>query len=48
MLFFSALHILIFSLARAFELVPEDHNFLVFWICLALTWAACVKSELAK
>jgi hypothetical protein len=48
MLFFSALHILIFSIARACELVPEDKNFLVFWICLALTWAACMKSTLSE
>ena len=48
MLFFSALHIAIFSVSRAFALVPEDQNFLVFWVCLALTWAACVKSTLAE
>jgi hypothetical protein len=47
-LFFSAAHIAIFSFSRAFELVPEDKNFLVFWVCLALTWAACVKSTLSE
>lgn len=48
MLFFSALHILIFCLARAFELVPEDQNFTIFWVCLALTWAACIKRALSE
>lgn len=48
MLFFSSLHIAIFSLARTFELVPEDQNFTIFWVCLALTWAACIKRALSE
>jgi hypothetical protein len=48
MLFFSVAHIAIFSFVRAFEIVPDDQNFLVFWVCLALTWAACIKQSLAE
>ena len=47
-LFFSVAHIAIFSFVRAFEIVPDDQNFLVFWVCLALTWASCMKSALSE
>jgi hypothetical protein len=47
-LFFSSLHIAIFSFVRAFEAIPEDLNFCVFWICLALTWAASFKGTLQE
>ena len=47
-LFFSVAHIAIFSFVRAYSVIPEDQNFLVFWICLALTWASCMKSALSE
>jgi hypothetical protein len=47
-LFFSALHIAIFSIVRAYDIVPHDLNFIVFWLCLALTWAGCFKNALQE
>jgi hypothetical protein len=47
-LFFSSLHIAIFSIVRAYDIIPHDLNFIVFWLCLALTWAGCFKSALQE
>jgi hypothetical protein len=47
-LFFSSLHIAIFSIVRVYDIVPHDLNFIVFWLCLALTWAGCFKNALQE
>lgn len=44
----SSIHIMIFLYARANDLINHELNFLVFWIVLALTWAAGFNATLKQ
>jgi hypothetical protein len=44
MMFFSAAHIFIFLAVRKYTDINPEINFLMFWGCMALTWAATIKA----
>jgi hypothetical protein len=44
----SSVHILIFLYSRAHNLIDQELNFLVFWLVLALTWAAGFNATLKQ
>jgi len=47
-LIFSALHILIFMIAREYLGMKGDLNFLLFWAMLGVTWSQAIRAEVKK
>jgi len=47
-LIFSALHILIFMIAREYLGMKGDSNFLLFWAMLGVTWSQAIRAEVKK
>jgi hypothetical protein len=45
---FSAMHIMIFLLAREYLGMKGELNFLVFWAMLGVTWGAAIYAEATK